>query len=80
MLLIDKEQNGNAMKDFIFNDKKWDSSNYNNLSFKNAMSQYKNQQVQFDKVKEQQEKVSLPDDRQKTQINEDEEEKANLSD
>ncbi|SHH77358.1 LCP family protein [Clostridium intestinale] len=80
VLLIDKEQNGNAMKEFIFNDKKWDSSNYNNLSFKNVMSQYKNKQVQFDKVKEQQEKVSLPDDRQKTQINEDEEEKANLSD
>lgn len=80
VLLIDREQNGNAMKDFIFNDKKWDASNYNKLSFKNAMNQYKNQEIEYDKYKESQEKVYLPDDKQKTQNNEDEEEKANLSD
>lgn len=51
VLLIDREQNGNIMKDFILNDKKWDSSNYNKLAFQNAMSQYKYQQDQYDKSK-----------------------------
>ncbi|MDD7793238.1 LCP family protein [Clostridium sp. 'White wine YQ'] len=40
VFLIDAKQNGKVLQDFIFNDKKWESKDYNLASFRSIISQY----------------------------------------
>ncbi|WP_238881313.1 LCP family protein [Clostridium sp. YIM B02551] len=40
VFLIDAKQNGKVLQDFIFNDKKWESKDYNLTSFRNIINQY----------------------------------------